>query len=58
MVKDSAVITAVAWVQVLAQELLHAEGVAKKKRKELKLGPHRDSYTLIFIAALFTITKR
>ena len=56
MVKDSAVITAVAWVQSLAQELLHAEGVAKKK--ELKLGPHGDSYTLIFISALFAITKR
>ena len=35
-VKDSAVVTAVVWVQPLAWELPHAMGSAKKKKKEKK----------------------
>ena len=29
-------ISALAWVQILAWELLHAEGVAKKKKKKVE----------------------
>ena len=41
----SSIVTAVAWVRSLAQELLHAAGVAKKKK--IQDIPEKRKYTFI-----------
>ena len=42
--QGTGVVTAVAWVRSLAGELLHAAGVAKKKKKKLFMDPDLEHY--------------